>query len=170
MSKFIQQRAFVDNNNFLFSFEENYCWITPITSRSLRWTCSIARYVWTIFLAFQKRSLQGWRQGTWKPPKKFEAVELQALLDEDVSQTQKQLAEQLVISQQVVSDRRRQMGKIQMIARWVLHELNDRQIEKRKTHMTFCSLGTKWSHFYIVQLQKMKSKFILRIPSANNHG
>ena len=31
----------------MFSFEENCCW-------SLRWICSIARYVWTIALAFQK--------------------------------------------------------------------------------------------------------------------
>jgi len=33
-----------------------------------------------------------------KPPKKYEDVELQALLDEDDSQTQKQLAEQLSVS------------------------------------------------------------------------
>ena len=33
------------------------------------------------------------RQGTWKQPKEFDDVELQALLDEGDSQTQKQLAE-----------------------------------------------------------------------------
>jgi len=37
-----------------------------------------------------------------KPPKKYEDMELQALLDEDDSQTQKQLAEQLSVSQQAV--------------------------------------------------------------------
>ena len=48
-----------------------------------------------------------------KPPKKFEDVELQVLLDEDDSQIQKPLAEQLGASQQAVSNRLREMGKIQ---------------------------------------------------------
>ena len=38
------------------------------------------------------------RQETWKTAKKFEDVELQALLDEDNSQTQKQHAKQLDVS------------------------------------------------------------------------
>jgi len=42
-------------------------------------------------------------------------VELQALLDEDDSQTQKQLAEQLSVSQQAVSNHLREMGKIQKV-------------------------------------------------------
>jgi len=37
-------------------------------------------------------------RNTGKPLKKYEDVELQALLDEDDSQTQKQLAEQLSVS------------------------------------------------------------------------
>ena len=45
--------------------------------------------------------------------KKFEDVELQTLLDEDDSQTQKQLAEQLGVSQQATFNRLRKMGKIQ---------------------------------------------------------
>jgi len=61
-------------------------------------------------------------------------VELQALLDENDSQTQKQLAEQLSISQQAVSNRLREMGKIQKVGRWVSHELNERQMETQK-HM-----------------------------------
>jgi len=40
-----------------------------------------------------------------KLPKKYENVELQALLDENDSQIQKQLAEQLSISQQAISNR-----------------------------------------------------------------
>jgi len=67
-----------------------------------------------------------------KPPKKYEDVELQALLDEDDSQTQKQFAEQLSVSQQAVSNRLREIGKIQKIGRWVPHELNERQMERRK--------------------------------------
>ena len=61
-----------------------------------------------------------------KQSKRFEDVELQALLYEDDSQTQKQLAEQLGVSQQAVSNRPREMGKIQKTGRWVPHELNDR--------------------------------------------
>ena len=38
------------------------------------------------------------RQGTWKTSKKFEGVELQALSDEDDSQTQKQLDQHLGVS------------------------------------------------------------------------
>ena len=38
------------------------------------------------------------RRVTWKTAKKFEDVELQAWLDENESQTQKQLAEQLGVS------------------------------------------------------------------------
>jgi len=56
-----------------------------------------------------------------KPLKKYEDVELQALLDEDDSQTQKQLAEQLSVSQQAVSNRLRKMEKIQKVGRWVRH-------------------------------------------------
>ena len=48
--------------------------------------------------------------------KKYEDVELQVLLDEDDSQTQKQLAEQLSV-QQAVSNRLREMGKIQKVGR-----------------------------------------------------
>ena len=48
-----------------------------------------------------------------KPPKEFEDVELQALLDGDDAETRKQFAEQLVVSQQAVSNRPRKMKKIQ---------------------------------------------------------
>jgi len=57
-------------------------------------------------------------------------VELQALLDED--DLQKQLAEQLSVRQQAVSNRLREMGKIQIVGRWVPHELNEKQLERRK--------------------------------------
>lgn len=65
-------------------------------------------------------------------PKRYEDAELQALLDEDDSQTQKELAEQLNVSQVAVSKRLRDMGKIQKVGRWVPHDLNDRQMERRQ--------------------------------------
>ena len=69
-------------------------------------------------------------QGTRKTAKKFEDVELQVLLDEDDSQ--KQLVEQLDVSQQAVSNRVREMEKIQETDKWVPHELNDKKMKKRK--------------------------------------
>ena len=89
----------------LFSFEENCCWIIPITSRNSWLKCSIAKCAWTMVSVFQKWWLRGSRQGTWKITKKFENVELQGLLGEDDSQTQKQLAEQLNVNQQAVFSR-----------------------------------------------------------------
>jgi len=76
-------------------------------------------------------------------------VELQALLDEDYSQTQKQFAEQLSVSQQAVSNRLREMGKIQKVGRWMPHELNDRW-RGAKTHVKFCSNDTEESHSCII--------------------
>lgn len=63
-----------------------------------------------------------------KPPKKFEDVELQALLDEDSSQTQKQLAEALQVDQATVSRRLHALGKIQKEGKWVPYELTERNM------------------------------------------
>ena len=59
-------------------------------------------------------------------------MKVQALLNGDDSQTQKQVAEQLGVSEQTVANELREMGKIQKIGRWVPHELNERQVEKLK--------------------------------------
>ena len=67
-----------------------------------------------------------------KPSKKFEDNELQALLDEDDTQTLQELADQLNVSQKAVSIRLKAMGKIQKVEKWVPHELNERQQENRK--------------------------------------
>jgi len=55
---------------------------------------------------------------------------LQAILDEDDTQSQKMLAEQLGVSQAAISMRLLAMGKVQKIGKWVPHELNDRQMER----------------------------------------
>ena len=77
------------------------------------------RWLWTIVSKLEI-SIADKEHG--KPSKKYEDVELQALLDEDDSQIQKQLAEQLSVSQQAVSNRLREMGKIQKVDSWVPHE------------------------------------------------
>ena len=74
--------------------------------------------------AFQRGDFnirQEGRPGTWKTAKNggFH-VELQALLDEDDSQTQKQLGEQLDVSQQASSPLR-EMGKIHKTGSSVPH-------------------------------------------------
>ena len=65
-------------------------------------------------------------------PKKFQDAELQALLDEDDTQTQQQMAEKLN-GRQIIFDRLHAMGKIQKAGKWIPHHLIDRQMEKRKT-------------------------------------
>lgn len=66
-------------------------------------------------------------------PKLFEDTELQALLDEDCTQSQQMLAEQLNVARQTISFRLKAMGKIQKMGKWVPHMLNERQQENRKT-------------------------------------
>jgi len=103
-----------------------------------------------------------------KPLKKYEDVELQALLDEDdkhKNNFNNLLAEQLRVSQQAVFNCLREMGKILKVGRWVPHELNERQMERQK-HVKFCSTDTGESHSCIVSLLGIKSGFFLRIPSA----
>jgi len=64
--------------------------------------------------------------------RKVEDCQLQALLNEDDTQSQKMLAEQLGVSQATISMRLHAMGKVQKIGKWVPHELNDRQMERRQ--------------------------------------
>lgn len=59
-------------------------------------------------------------------PQKCEDKELQALLDDDPTQTQQQLAIALNVSQETISRRLRSMGKIHKLGKWVPHELNER--------------------------------------------
>ena len=51
-----------------------------------------------------------------------EDCQLQALLNEDDTQSQKMLAEQLSVSQAAISMRLHAMGKVQKIRKWVPHE------------------------------------------------
>jgi len=64
-------------------------------------------------------------------PKKFEDKELEALLKEDQSPTQEELAESLGITQQAVSVRLRAMGMIQKQGNCVPYELKPRDVERQ---------------------------------------
>ena len=68
-----------------------------------------------------------------KAVKKFEDEELQALLDEDPTQSQQQLAQTLNVTRGPICQRLKAMGEIQKYGKWVPHQLNDRQMENRKT-------------------------------------
>ena len=67
-----------------------------------------------------------------RAPKKFEDTELQTILEEDDTLSQKQMAAILNLAQQTISDCLKAMGKIQKCGKWVPHELNERQMENRK--------------------------------------
>lgn len=70
---------------------------------------------------------------------KFEDTELEALLVEDSSQTEKELATALNVTQQCISLRLHSMGFVQKQGNWVPHYLKERDIKKRKT---ICELLT----------------------------
>ena len=67
-----------------------------------------------------------------RPPKQFEDTELQELLDEDDSLSQKQMAERLKVDQATISRRLGAMGKIQKYGKWIPHELTERHMENRR--------------------------------------
>ncbi|KAG5321876.1 MOS1T transposase, partial [Pseudoatta argentina] len=64
-------------------------------------------------------------------PKVHEDAELEALLDEDSCQTQKQLALTLGATQQAISHRLKSLGMIQKQGNWVPYELKRRNVERR---------------------------------------
>ena len=89
-----------------------------------------------------------------KPPKKFEDSELQALLDEDSTQTLKRLAKALGVDQVTITRRLHAIGKSQKEGKWVLYELKERHWKAKNYLWIFV-----W-HF------KRKS-FLLRIVTGD---
>jgi len=98
----------------------------------------------------------------------FEDCQLQALLDEDDTQSQKMLAEQLGVFQAAISMRLHAMGKVQKIGK-VPHELNDRQMERRQKHMPNSACQTKRKSFlHRIVTGDEKDGSIFRILNARN--
>ena len=62
--------------------------------------------------------------------KVFEDAELEALLDQDLCQNQKELARSLGMTQQAISKRFKVMGMIQKQENWVPYELKLRDVER----------------------------------------
>ena len=105
-----------------------------------------------------------------RPPKKFEDAELQAILDVDVTLSQKQMAAMLNVAQQTISDSLKVMGQIQKCEKWVPHELNEKQMENRKN-----------TNGILLQRHEIKSVlhrigisdengFLLKNLNGENHG
>ena len=93
-------------------------------------------------------------------PKVYEDAELEALLDEDSCQTQKELALTLGVTQQTISYRLKSLGMIQKQGNWVPYELKSRNVErrfftcemllarhKRKGFLHHIVIGEKWIHY-----------------------
>ena len=82
-------------------------------------------------------TFQGWRfqreDKTYsEQPKKFDKIKkIEALLEEDQSQTQEELAESLGVTQQAVSVRLRAMRMIQKQRNWMSYELKPSDVERR---------------------------------------
>ncbi|KAL6261994.1 hypothetical protein P5V15_007082 [Pogonomyrmex californicus] len=102
-------------------------------------------------------------------PQKIETDELQALLDINSAQTEKELAEQLGVTQQTISVRLHTMGKVQKEGRWF--RMNCRKTTKivgvTLHSLCFQSFGKKI--FCIKSLQAMKSGFFMITLNVENH-
>ena len=94
---------------------------------------------------------------------------MQALLDEDSTQTLNQLAKALGVDQGTISRRLHAIGKIQKEGKWVPYELKE-TLKGEKPLVKFYLIVLKESHFCIALLLAMKSGSISTIPSAKNHG
>jgi len=70
-------------------------------------------------------------------PQKIETNEFQALLDINSAQTEKELAEQLDVTQQAISIRLHMMGKVQKESRVPHESSEDNKNQRRDTHFAF---------------------------------
>ena len=91
-------------------------------------------------------------------PQKFEDKELQALLNDDPTQTQQQLAEELNVSQETISSCLLAIGKINKIGNF---NFNVRQISIAKSLVKYCFNAKKESHFCTKLWLVTKIGFIL---------
>ncbi|EFN89699.1 Histone-lysine N-methyltransferase SETMAR, partial [Harpegnathos saltator] len=78
------------------------------------------------FKRFRNEDLDAGNKERSGRPKTIEDADLQALLDEDDTQIQDQLAEALNMTRQGIFKRLHAMGKIQKEGKWVPHEFTER--------------------------------------------
>ena len=95
---------------------------------------------------------------------------MQAVLDDDPTQTQQQLAEVLNVSQETISWSLQAMGKTNKTGKWVPHNFNDQQITIVKSLVKYCFNAKKESHICTELWFVMKNGFILETWSRENCG
>jgi len=109
-------------------------------------------------------------QEAWKSAQECWGLSIAALLDEDDTQSQKMLAEQLGVSQAAISMRLHAMGRFKRSENgcrlnWTIGRWSD-----AKTHAKFCLSDKKESRSCVGLWQAMKSESIFRILNARNLG
>ena len=99
------------------------------------WTCSIARYVWTMVSAFQKCWLRHKTRSKTRNTEyrhKIRRCRMASTVGRRWFSNTKTTRRAIGLCQQVVSNRLREMRNVQKTGSWVPHELNDREMKKPK--------------------------------------
>ena len=90
---------------------------------------------------------------------------MQALWDEDSTQSQEQLSQTLNVTQGAISQCLKARGRIQKFGKRVPYQFNDRQMENQKTVCEMLLQLFERKSFCIELLRGTKSRFILRTRS-----
>ncbi|KAL6265860.1 hypothetical protein P5V15_002684 [Pogonomyrmex californicus] len=125
-----------------------------------------------------KRWYQLFRQGDFSledepragRPQKIETDELQALLDINSAQTEKELAEQLGVTQQIISIRLHTMEKVQKEGKWFRMNCPKTTKIVGVTLHSLCFQSSGKKIFCTKSLQAMKSGFFMITLNVENHG
>ena len=105
-----------------------------------------------------------------KPTKKSEDAELQALLDEDSTQTLKQLTEHWKLTRELFPDAYMPLERSRKKENGCRTNQKKETLKGEKPLVKFCSIVAKESYFCFALLLAMKKGSISTIPSAKNHG
>jgi len=122
----LKKKAYAGSFAFLFQFEEIGCRIASNTYTVKVCDNALSETMcrdW--FRRFNDDNFNLSDKKRENRPRKIEDCQLQALLNEDDTQSQKMFAEQLGVSQATISMRLHAMGKVQKIGKWMPYELNE---------------------------------------------
>ncbi|GBP65027.1 Mariner Mos1 transposase [Eumeta japonica] len=100
----------------------------------------------------------------------YEDAELKELLEEDSSQTQKELALTLEVTQQAVSHRLKSLGIIHKQGNWVPYELKPRDVEHRLCMNKMLLARHEKKVDYTESSLVIKNGYIMIIQKEENHG
>uniref|UniRef100_A0A1I7XPH6 HTH_48 domain-containing protein n=1 Tax=Heterorhabditis bacteriophora TaxID=37862 RepID=A0A1I7XPH6_HETBA len=106
----------------------------------------------------------------FRTPETSKTGALEALLDENPSETQEELAEQLGVDKATVSRRLHEMGKIRELEKWVPHELSEDSIGASSTYASRCLPGNARRTFCGKLLLVRENILCTTIPNTHIHG